>query len=360
MWGWRRWGLILPPFVWLGVFFLLPLGIVAAISLSQSADAIPPYLPLLTRGPAGLENHATLDNYRLIAEGDLRAYVVSLVYAAVATVLCLLVGYPIAFAIARAPKGWRNLLLFLVILPFWTSLLIRIYAWIAILQPTGLLNRALHALGLIDAPLLLIYNDFSVVLGLVYGYLPFMILPLYGSLAQLDESLVEAAADLGARPIRTFVEVVLPLSLPGIAAGALLVFIPAIGEFVVPDLLGGPQTPMIGKVLWQEFFDNVDWPAASAIAMVLVALLAVPLVDRPARLRAGAARREPAPHCVSRRRAGARVRLSLPADRAARRLFVQCLAAGDGVGRLVAALVRGAGRRRQVSRRGADQPRDRR
>jgi putrescine transport system permease protein len=278
IWGWRRWGLILPPFVWLGVFFLLPLGIVAAISLSQSADAIPPYLPLIARGPAGLENHATLDNYRLIAEGDLRAYVVSLAYAGVATVLCLLVGYPIAFAIARAPQGWRNPLLFFVILPFWTSLLIRIYAWIAILQPTGLLNRALHALGLTDAPLLLIYNDFSVVLGLVYGYLPFMILPLYGSLAQLDESLVEAAADLGAPPIRTFVEVVLPLSLPGIAAGALLVFIPAIGEFVVPDLLGGPQTPMIGKVLWQEFFDNVDWPAASAIAMVLVALLAIPLL----------------------------------------------------------------------------------
>src|SRR6185312_1237817 len=188
------------------------------------------------------------------------------------------VGYPIAFAIARAPKAWRNPLLFFVILPFWTSLLIRIYAWIAILQPTGFLNRALQALGLIDAPLLLIYTDFSVVLGLVYGYLPFMILPLYSSLSQLDESLVEAAADLGARPARIFLAVVLPLSLPGIAAGALLVFIPAIGEFVIPGLLGGPQTAMSGKVLWQEFFDNVDWPAASAIAVVLVALLTVPLL----------------------------------------------------------------------------------
>jgi putrescine transport system permease protein len=274
---WRRWALIAPPFVWLAVFFLLPLGVVAAISLAQSADTIPPYTPLITRGPNGFEGQATLENYRLIA-GDLRAYANSLIYAALATVLCLAVGYPIAFAIARAPKSWRHPLLFFVILPFWTSLLIRVYAWIAILQPTGLLNKALHALGLIEAPILLINNDFSVVLGLVYAYLPFMILPLYGSLSQLDESLVEAAADLGARPGRAFFDVVLPLSLPGIAAGALLVFIPAIGEFVIPDLLGGPGTLMVGKVLWQEFFDNVDWPAAAAVAMVLVALLTAPLL----------------------------------------------------------------------------------
>jgi putrescine transport system permease protein len=278
IWGWRRWALIAPPFLWLTVFFLLPLGVVAAISLAKSADAIPPYTALLSHGPDGLQSHATLDNYRLIVEGDLRAYADSLIYAALATALCLLVGYPIAFAIARAPRAWRNSLLFFVILPFWTSLLIRVYAWIAILQPTGLLNRALGALGLIDAPLLLIYNNFSVVLGLVYVYLPFMILPLYGSLSQLDESLVEAAADLGARPVRVFFEIVLPLSLPGVAAGALLVFIPAIGEFVIPDLLGGPGTLMVGKVLWQEFFDNVDWPAAAAVAMVLVALLTAPLL----------------------------------------------------------------------------------
>jgi putrescine transport system permease protein len=278
LWGWRRWALIAPPFLWLLVFFLLPLGVVAAISLSQSADTIPPYAPLLAQGPSGIESQATFDNYRLIAQGDLRAYANSLVYAALATVLCLLVGYPIAFAIARAPKAWRYPLLFFVILPFWTSLLIRVYAWIAILQPTGLLNRALHALGLIDAPIILIYNDFSVVLGLVYAYLPFMILPLYGSLSQLDESLVEAAADLGARPARVFADIVLPLSLPGIAAGALLVFIPTIGEFVIPDLLGGPGTLMVGKVLWQEFFDNVDWPEAAAVAMVLVVLLTAPLL----------------------------------------------------------------------------------
>jgi putrescine transport system permease protein len=276
--GWWRWLLIGPPFLWLLVFFLLPLGIVAAISLTQAADTIPPYTPLFTRGPNGLESHASLANYRLIAEGDLRAYANSLGFAALATVLCLLAGYPMAFAIARAPRAWRNPLLFFVILPFWTSLLIRVYAWIAILQPTGLLNRALAALGLIHAPLLLIYNDFSVVLGLVYGYLPFMILPLYGSLSQLDESLVEAAADLGARPARAFIGVVLPLSLPGVAAGALLVFIPAIGEFVIPDLLGGPGMLMVGKVLWQEFFDNVDWPEAASVAMVLVVLLSAPLL----------------------------------------------------------------------------------
>jgi putrescine transport system permease protein len=275
---WRRWALILPPFVWLAVFFLLPLAVVAAISLSQSADAIPPYAPLLSRGPSGLQIDAILDNYRLLAEGDLPAFARSLFYAAMATMLCLLIGYPVAFAIARAPKTWRNALLFFVILPFWTSLLIRVYAWIAILQPTGLLNRALRALGLIDAPLVLIYNDFSVLLGLVYAYLPFMVLPLYGSLSQLDESLIEAAGDLGARPVRAFLGVVLPLSLPGIAAGALLVFIPAIGEFVIPDLLGGPSTLMVGKLLWQEFFDNVDWPAASAIAVGLVAILTAPLL----------------------------------------------------------------------------------
>jgi putrescine transport system permease protein len=276
--GWRRWALIGPPFVWLLVFFLLPLGVVAGISLSRSADTIPPYAPLFVHTARGLASNATLDNYRVICEGCLRAYLNSLAYAALATGLCLPVGYPIAFAIARAPKAWRNPLLFLVILPFWTSLLIRVYAWIAILQPTGLVNRALRALGLIDAPILLIYNDFSVILGLVYAYLPFMILPLYGSLSQLDESLVEAAADLGARPARVFRQVVLPLSLPGIGAGALLVFIPAIGEFVIPDLLGGPRTLMVGKVLWQEFFDNVDWPAASAVAMVLVAILTAPLL----------------------------------------------------------------------------------
>jgi putrescine transport system permease protein len=275
---WLRRVLIGLPFLWLAVFFLLPLAIMAAISLAESADAIPPFRPLVEATAAGLERHATLANYRELAEGCLWIYAASLGNAALATVLCLLIGYPVAFAIARAPGVWRHLLLFLVMLPFWTSFLIRVYAWIALLQPTGLVNRLLLAVGLIDAPLPLLYNGFSVQLGLVYSYLPFMILPLYGSLARLDETLVEAAADLGAPPWRSFFQVILPLTLPGIAAGSLLVFIPAVGEFVIPDLLGGPTTLMIGKLLWQEFFDNVDWPAASAIALALVAVLSLPLL----------------------------------------------------------------------------------
>jgi len=275
---WLRRVLIGLPFWWLAVFFLLPLAIVAAISLAESADAIPPFRALVETSPAGFENHATLANYRELAEGCLWVYAASLGNAALATVLCLLIGYPVAFAIARASGVWRHLLLFFVMLPFWTSFLIRVYAWIALLQPSGLVNRALLASGLIEAPLPLLYNGFSVQLGLVYSYLPFMILPLYGNLARLDETLVEAAADLGSRPWQIFAQVILPLTLPGVAAGCLLVFIPAVGEFVIPDLLGGPATLMIGKVLWQEFFDNVDWPAASAIALALVIVLSIPLL----------------------------------------------------------------------------------
>jgi putrescine transport system permease protein len=281
MTGLGRWGrraLIGLPFLWLGVFFLLPLGIVAAISLAESGDAIPPFEPLVSLTPDGLQTHLTIANYRELAEGCLRIYLSSLGYAALATVLCLLTGYPIAFAIAHAPGVWRHLLLFLVMLPFWTSFLIRVYAWIALLQPSGLVNRLLLALGLVAEPVPLLYNAFSVELALVYSYLPFMILPLYGSLMRLDQSLAEAASDLGAPPWRVFLGVILPLTLPGIAAGCLLVFIPAVGEFVIPDLLGGPQTLMVGKLLWQEFFDNVDWPAASAIAMALVLVLTAPLL----------------------------------------------------------------------------------
>jgi putrescine transport system permease protein len=275
---WGRRALIGLPFIWLAVFFLLPLAIVAAISFTESADSIPPFRPLLSLTSAGLESHATFANYRELAEGCLRVYANSLGNATLATLLCLLIGYPVAFAIARAPGIWRNLLLFLVILPFWTSFLIRVYAWTAILQPSGLINRLLLAAGLVETPAPLLYNGFSVELGLVYSYLPFMILPLFGSLSRLDESLVEAAADLGAPPWRVFLGVILPLTLPGIAAGALLVFIPAVGEFVIPDLLGGPDTLMIGKLLWQEFFDNVDWPAASSVAVALVAVLTLPLL----------------------------------------------------------------------------------
>ena len=268
------------PFLWLALFFLLPLLIIVRISLAESVVGIPPYTPLFLNDGNGLRLHLTLANFALLAEDDLylRAYIGSLGNAALATVLCLLIGYPIAYAIARAWGAQRQLLLFLVVLPFWTSFLIRVYAWIAILKPNGLLNNFLMGLKLIAAPLPLLNNQFSVELGLVYSYLPFMILPVYGSLSALDETLLEAAADLGARPLRVFCGVILPLTLPGIAAGSLLVFIPAIGEFVIPDLLGGPDTLMIGKVLWDEFFNNRDWPMASAVAVVLVAALAIPII----------------------------------------------------------------------------------
>jgi putrescine transport system permease protein len=268
------------PFAWLGLFFLFPLLIVLKISLARSAIGIPPYTPLFFDDGSGLKIHATLASFALLASDDLylHAYLGALGNAALATALCLAFGYPIGYAIAHSPGRWRLLLLFLVMLPFWTSFLIRVYAWIAILKPNGLLNQLLIAIGLITTPLPLLNNAFSVELGLVYSYLPFMILPLYGSLSALDESLLEAAADLGARPFRAFLGVTLPLSLPGIAAGSLLVLIPAIGEFVIPDLLGGADTLMIGKVLWDEFFNNRDWPAASAVAVVLVAALAIPIL----------------------------------------------------------------------------------
>jgi putrescine transport system permease protein len=264
------------PFLWLALFFLLPLLIVLKISLAHSAIGIPPYTPLFT----GHGLHATFANFALLARDDLylRAYLGSLGYAALATVMCLAIGYPIAHAIARAPTRWRQPLLFLVVLPFWTSFLIRVYAWMAILEPNGLLNRLLLTAGLTKAPLPLLNNGFSVELGLVYSYLPFMILPIYSSLSALDQNLIEAAADLGARPWRAFLGVTLPLSSPGIAAGCLLVLVPAIGEFVIPDLLGGPDTLMIGKVLWDEFFENHDWPVAAAVAVALVVALAVPIL----------------------------------------------------------------------------------
>ena len=281
--GIGRWGRLLLiglPFAWLGLFFLLPLLIVVKISLARSAIGIPPYTPLFADGGSGLEVQATLVNFTLLASDDLylHAYLGALGNAALATGLCLALGYPIAYAIARSRGSRRLLLLFLVMLPFWTSFLIRVYAWIAILKPNGLLNQLLMTIGLITTPLPLLNNAFSVELGLVYSYLPFMILPVYGSLSALDESLLEAAADLGARPVQAFLAVTLPLSTPGIAAGSLLVLIPAIGEFVIPDLLGGADTLMIGKVLWDEFFNNRDWPVASAVAVVLVAVLAIPIL----------------------------------------------------------------------------------
>jgi putrescine transport system permease protein len=267
------------PYLWLLLFFLAPLAIVAMMSLSRAIDGSPPYEAAIVIQRTGITWRATLDNFRLLASDPLYvgAFVVAVRVSLVSTAICLLIGYPIAYALARAPERWRTLLVLLVILPFWTSFLIRVYAWMALLRPTGLINEALLALGAIEEPLPLINNIFAVHLGIIYSYLPFMILPLYATLVRLDWTLVEAAADLGCRPWRAFVSVTVPLSGPGMVAGALLVFIPATGEFVIPDLLGGPDAPMIGRVLWNEFFANRDWPTASAIAVVLLAVVVVPI-----------------------------------------------------------------------------------
>ncbi|HYM04486.1 MAG TPA: ABC transporter permease subunit [Stellaceae bacterium] len=275
----RRRAIVALPYAWLVLFFLVPFLIVLKISLSQTAVGIPPYTPLVTSGEEGWAVHASLDNYRFLL-GDklyLVAYLNAIKFAAVSTFLCLLLGYPMAYGIVRAPRFWRGPLLLLVILPFWTSLLIRVYAWIGLLKGNGLINNLLIALGLVHEPLPLLNNAFAVYLGIVYSYLPFMVLPLYAALERLDLTLLEAAADLGCRPWQAFLRVTLPLSLPGIAAGSLLVFIPAVGEFVIPDLLGGPDTLMIGKVLWDEFFANRDWPIASSVAIVMLLFLLVPM-----------------------------------------------------------------------------------
>ena len=271
----------LAPYAWLGLFFLVPFLIVLKISLSEAASGIPPYQPLWEWGQGlSLEIRATLSNYGGLFDDELYAYayVNSIRIAGISTLLCLLIGYPAAYAIARAPAAWRQPLLLLVALPFWTSFLIRVYAWIGILKTEGLLNALLLWLGVITEPLQILQTDLAVIIGMTYSYLPFMVLPLYATLEKMDQSLLEAASDLGCRPFRAFLAVTLPLSLPGIVAGSLLVFIPAVGEFVIPDLLGGPDTLMIGKVLWAEFFDNRDWPMASAVAVAMLVLLVAPIM----------------------------------------------------------------------------------
>ncbi len=269
------------PYFWLGLFFLLPFVIVLQISLAEPALAQPPYTALWQWVDEGLLRiEINLRNFMLVAEDDLylSALLNSLQVAFICTLLCLLLGYPMAYAIATAPERWRIILLMLIVLPFWTSFLIRVYAWIGILKSNGLLNDFLLWLGLIDTPLTILHTQTAVYIGVVYSYLPFMILPLYANLTRLDHTLLEAAADLGCRPISAFLRVTLPLSMAGIVAGSMLVFIPVVGEFVIPDLLGGPESLMVGKLLWTEFFSNKDWPLASALAIVLLALLVVPFV----------------------------------------------------------------------------------
>ena len=271
------------PFLWLAVFFAFPFFLVAKLSLSDTALAIPPYTPRLdwSQGLAGVRAFlAGLDGetYARLTKDSLylSAYLSSLRLAAEGSGLLLLIGYPIAYGISRCPPRVRQALVMAVILPFWTSFLIRIYAWIAILKPAGVLNAVLHVVGL--PPLDILNTETAVLLGLVYAYLPFMVLPLYAVLDRQDESLIEAAQDLGATPLAAFWRVTFPLSLPGALAGALLCFIPMAGEFVIPDLLGGSDTLMLGRVIWTEFFADRDWPAASAVAIVLLATLVVPIL----------------------------------------------------------------------------------
>jgi putrescine transport system permease protein len=268
----------LAPYAWLAVFFLVPFLIVLKISLSEPQMGIPPYMPLVDWAEGSFKG--TLAGYNTLLGDSLYvlAYLGSLKLAAISTLGCLLLGYPAAYAIARAPASRRQALLMLVALPFWTSFLIRVYAWIGILKNEGLLNMALQALGIISEPLQILETSTAVVIGMVYSYLPFMILPLYATLEKMDLSLLEAAADLGCRPFKAFLSITLPLSMPGIIAGCMLVFIPAVGEFVIPDLLGGPDTLVIGKVLWADFFDNRDWPTASAGAVAMLVLLVVPIM----------------------------------------------------------------------------------
>ncbi|MBB6168158.1 putrescine transport system permease protein [Chelatococcus composti] len=273
------------PFLWLAFFFLVPFAIVFKIALSEPATAQPPYRPVfdLSQGFEGLReafSQLSFYNFTLLLEDSLyfSSFISSLRIAAVSTVLLLAIGFPIAYAMAKAPERWRPTLLMLVILPFWTSFLIRVYAWIGILKPEGLLSALLINLGLISEPLQIMNTDTAVFIGIVYSYLPFMVLPLYATLEKFDYTLLEAAEDLGCPPWRAFWRITVPLAMPGVLAGCLLCFIPVVGEFVIPDLLGGSETLMIGRTLWSEFFSNRDWPLASAVAVVLLVLLVGPIV----------------------------------------------------------------------------------
>ena len=268
------------PTLWLLLLFLIPFLIVFRISFSEVRLAIPPYTPLLSwhHGAPRLQVHWSAYSFLFTDPMYVSSYLYSLKVAVVSTLCCLALGYPMAYAIARASAATRPLLLMLIVLPFWTSFLLRVYAWIGLLKSNGVINNVLLSLGVIHHPLALLQTDFAVYIGIVYSYLPFMILPLYANLEKHDPALLEAAADLGARPWRAFLAITLPQSLPGIAAGSLLVFIPAVGEYVIPTLLGRPDQLMIGRVLSDEFFENRDWPVASAVAIVILLLLVVPIL----------------------------------------------------------------------------------
>lgn len=276
----RRTLVIAIPMVWLLVFFLIPFLVVAKLSVSEPAIATPPYLPLVEWDGWRATISLNFENFTYLLQDPLyvRAYFFSLKVAFFSAIMTLVVGYPMAYYIARSPENRRALLLMLVILPFWTSFLLRVYAWQGFLRSNGVINNFLLWTGLIDTPIQMLQTNFAVYLGIVYTYLPFMILPLYATLVKLEESLLEASADLGGRPMATFFHVTLPLSMPGVIAGFMLVFVPAIGEFVIPELLGSPDTLMIGRVLWNEFFSNRDWPVASAVAIAMLVALVIPIM----------------------------------------------------------------------------------
>ena len=275
-----RWLIILPPLLFLLIFFVVPFLFAFKISFADMAISVPPFSPLVTVTP---DDHVTFritfDSYTYLLEDDLYvlSYLYSLKTAFFSTLICLAIGYPMAYAMSRAPKTTQNILMLIIILPFWTSFLLRVYALEGIIRENGLLNQTLLWLGLIDHPLKIMRTGLAVYLGIIYSYLPFMVLPLYATLEKLDDTLLEAAGDLGQPPWRAFLDITLPLSLPGVIAGSMLVFIPAIGEFVIPSLLGGPDSLMIGRVLWDEFYGNHDWPVASAVATVLLVLLVAPI-----------------------------------------------------------------------------------
>jgi putrescine transport system permease protein len=283
----KAWGVtgrsivILVPYVWLLVFFLVPFFIVLKISFSSVRLGMPPFEPLIGwASDAVMLVKLNLANFQFLWQDALyySAFVNSIKTAAISTVFALLIGYPMAYGIARSTRAWRNILLMLVMLPFWTSFLLRVYAWIGLLGRNSPLNGLLMWLGVIDEPISLLQTDYAVYIGIVYSYLPFMVLPLYTAIEKLDMTLLEAAADLGCRPTRAFFKVTLPLTRDGIIAGCMLVFSPAVGEFVIPALLGGPDSLMIGRVLWEEFFNNRDWPIASAVAIVLLLILVGPIM----------------------------------------------------------------------------------
>lgn len=265
------------PYLWLLVFFLAPFAIILKISLADPVIAQPPFTPTFDEGG---NFSGTADNFRFLLTDKLYVitYLRSVVMAALATLGCLLLGFPMAYGIARSNPATRSLLLLMVVLPFWISFLLRVYAWMGLLNNYGVINNFLMWLGIVDQPIQMMYTDFAVFIGLTYSYLPFMILPLYASLERMDMDLIEAAQDLGASRARAFWDVTWPLARPGVIAGCLLVFIPAIGEYVIPYLLGGPESLLIGRVLFDEFFVNRDWPLASAVAIVLLLLLVIPIV----------------------------------------------------------------------------------